>query len=217
MSMRCPGCRQQGTFESLSGVNDMFTGAGPSGPWQHIVGIRRCPNPTCSTQVFVVLTPQGVLETSYPPEHFNFDTANIPAKVLKAFEEATSCHATGSYTAAAMMVRKTLELLCVNRDAAGDNLQAKIRDLGKKIIIPADLLQAIDDLRLLGNDAAHVEAKTYDEIGRDEVDAAFELTREILKATYQYAALLGRLKALKKTVPENALADATVPGGSTPA
>jgi hypothetical protein len=53
---------------------------------------------------------------------------------------------------------------------------------------------------LLGNDAAHIEAKTYDDVGADEVLAGIELAKEIIKATNQYKGLLGRLQKLKKPV-----------------
>jgi hypothetical protein len=35
-------------------------------------------------------------------------------------------------------------------------------------------------------------------VGREEVEVAIELTKEVLKAVYQYAALLDRMRALKK-------------------
>jgi len=59
-------------------------------------------------------------------------------------------------------------------------------------------LGAADELRLLGNDAAHVEAKAYDAIGSAEAALAIELAKELLKAVYQYSALVTKLKALKK-------------------
>lgn len=68
------------------------------------------------------------------------------------------------------------------------------------MVLPQGLLQALDDLRLLGNDAAHIEAKTYDAIGKEELSIAIELTKEILKAVYQLDGLLVRLKALKKSL-----------------
>jgi len=37
----------------------------------------------------------------------------------------------------------------------------------------------------LGNDAAHVEAKAYDNTGKDEAELAIELAKELLKAVYQ--------------------------------
>jgi hypothetical protein len=50
----------------------------------------------------------------------------------------------------------------------------------------------------LGNDAAHIKSKDYDKVGKQEGEVALELTKEILKAVYQYDDLLGRLQALKK-------------------
>jgi hypothetical protein len=70
--------------------------------------------------------------------------------------------------------------------------------LGGTVVVPGELLDAADQLRILGNDAAHVEAKEYDNIGSDEAQLAIELAKELLKAVYQYTALVNKLKALGK-------------------
>ena len=62
----------------------------------------------------------------------------------------------------------SLEELCEERGAAGNNLKERITALSKIIVLPQDLLNAADHLRLLGNDAAHIEAKTYQAIGEPE-------------------------------------------------
>ena len=54
--------------------------------------------------------------------------------------------------------------------------------------------QASDDLRLLGNDAAHIESQESDKVGQEEAEVGIEFTKEVLKAVYQYSALLNRLK-----------------------
>ena len=59
----------------------------------------------------------------------------------------------------------------------------------------------MDELRLLGNDAAHIEAKVYEQIGHDEVEAAIDLTKEILKAVYQLDGLVKRLTGLRSAGP----------------
>jgi len=135
---------------------------------------------------------------SYPPERIDFDATNIPASVLKALEEAIACHASNCFIAAAIMVRKTLEELCAERGAKGDNLKAHIKGLSSKAVLPGELLDGLDDLRLLGNDAAHIESKEFDTIGKEEVEVGIEFAKEVLKAVYQYSALLNRLRALKK-------------------
>jgi hypothetical protein len=96
------------------------------------------------------------------------------------------------------MIRRTLEELCEDKGAAGANLKERLTALQATIVLPQGLLTALDDLRLMGNDAAHIEAKTYEAIGVSELEIAIELTKEILKAVYQLDDLLAKLRALKK-------------------
>jgi hypothetical protein len=80
----------------------------------------------------------------------------------------------------------------------GKTLFERLNKLGQTIVVPKELLEAMNELRLLGNDAAHIEAKTYEEIGKEEIEISIEFTKEILKATYQYEDLLTKLRSLKK-------------------
>jgi hypothetical protein len=163
------------------------------------IGYRMCGNPVCRAQLFVV-TDNGTnsILTSYPPETIDFDSSSLPPRVVAAFEAAIKCHAQQCFVAAAIMVRKTLEEVCEDQGAKGKNLQARIAALGTKVVLPKAMLDALDDLRLLGNDAAHLEARVYEAIGKAELEVAIDVAKEILKATYQYEDILGRLKALKK-------------------
>jgi hypothetical protein len=161
------------------------------------VGQRMCPNPPCKAHLFVVLQ-GGTLKVSYPPERIDFDATNIPVEVVASLEEAITCHANQCFVAAAIMVRKTLELLCSAQNASGGNLKEKLEALGSKVVLPPDLLGGLRDVRLLGNDAAHIEAQAYTKVSQDEIEVALEFTKEVLKAIYQYSALLARLRALKK-------------------
>jgi len=121
-------------------------------------------------------------------------------------KEAIQCHAVGAYRAAALMVRRTLEEICEDRGAAGDNLKKRIEALGSKITLPKELIESLDQLRLLGNDAAHIEAKVYEQIGQEEIEVAVALAKEILKATYQYVGLLARMRALSRGATEGTAA-----------
>jgi hypothetical protein len=162
------------------------------------IGYRRCPNPACLAIVFFAAEPSGNVVLTYPPEKIDFDATNVPAEVRKALEETVTCHSMECYTAAAIMVRKTLEELCRERGSTGKNLKERIRDLGTRVVLPKELLDGIDDLRLLGNDAAHIESQEFNQVGKEEVEIGLELAKEVLKAVYQYSALLNRLRALKK-------------------
>jgi hypothetical protein len=162
-----------------------------------VCGQRKCPNPSCSGHLFVVLK-QGQLVSAYPPIRLDFEPENLPPTVLKTFEEAISCHAGGLFISAAIMIRRTLEEVCAERQAQGKDLKQRITDLRSKIVVPQELLDAMDELRILGNDAAHIEAKEYENISETEVSVAIQFTKEILKSLYQYSSLLSKLRALKK-------------------
>ena len=96
------------------------------------------------------------------------------------------------------MVRRTLEELCEDKGIKADNLKKRVKGLKTAVVLPNGLLEALDELRLLGNDAAHIESKEYDKVGKEEVDIVIELTKEILKGVYQMDTLVARLKKLKK-------------------
>ncbi len=194
LNIRCPHCHTRGTFEPFSGVADCGVNHGTINA--ELLGQRRCPNPDCRGHVFFIAQ-KGKLVGLIPPERIDFDAIGIPERIVSVLEEAITCHANGCFTAAAIMVRKALEELCDDRGAKGDNLKLRIADLGARVVLPKELLDALDHIRLLGNDAAHLEAKVYKDIGKAELEAAIALAKEILKATFQYASLLQQLRALQ--------------------
>jgi hypothetical protein len=62
--------------------------------------------------------------------------------------------------------------------------------------MPPTLLQAADHLRILGNDAAHLDAEVYSDIGKPHAEAAIDLAKRILEAVYQHDDLIDQLKKL---------------------
>jgi hypothetical protein len=172
-------------------------GGAPFSKGVSTVGVRVCPNPECRGIVLVVIDSNNKAVV-LPSEVLDFDSTDIPPAIAASLEEAIKCHSSQCYKAAALMVRRVLEELCEERGAAGDNLKQRIAALAKIVIIPQELIQAADHLRLLGNDAAHIEAKTYQTIGEPEVRLSIDLAKELLKGAYQYKGLLGRLTALQK-------------------
>lgn len=204
VSMRCPNCRKTGIFYPIWNASDVLwyesrDGSPSKDVTVYEAGMRKCPNDECHELVFVVIK-DGRLTTSYPPEAVEINPNGLPTRILTSLQEAATCYSAGCYRAAALMVRRVLEELCDDREAAGRNLKERIAALGQSTILPKELLEAADELRLLGNDAAHIEAKTYDAIEAEEVEAAFELAKELLKAIYQYGSLVSRLRALKKPI-----------------
>ena len=187
---RCPHCGKEAVLEPL-GQHDFAVGDG------FVCGQRRCPNPQCHGHLFVVFRNNEVV-VAYTPIRLDFDPENIPANVLATFEEAITCHSAGCFVASAIMVRRTLEEVCAERQANGKNLKERLSDLRSKIVIPQELIEAMNELRLLGNDAAHIEATEYENVNDEEVTVAIQFTKEILKSLYQYSSLLEKMRALKK-------------------
>src|SRR5947209_13691268 len=120
----------------------------------------------------------------YPAERIDFDPGNVPDAVLAALEEAVACHANRCYVAASMMVRKSLEVVCEDRAATGDNLFQRIEALARNVVLPQGYIDGLHNLRLLGNDAAHVESRDYNQVGADEVEAGIEVIKDLLRAIY---------------------------------
>lgn len=191
LSIRCPSCGHIGTFESLTNIPDLNANG------LHFCQ-RRCPNPQCHGHVFCIHDQTGTILRMYPPQRIGFEQKGIPPRIAKTFSEALSCQAESLHVASAIMIRRTLEELCEDKQAVGNDLKARIGQLRNNVVLPPELFAALDDLRLLGNDAAHIEAKTYDSVGSPEILVAIELTKEILKSVYQLDDLVARLRALKK-------------------
>ena len=102
------------------------------------------------------------------------------------------------------MVRRLLEEICEDNSAKGKNLNDRIKELENKITLPKELFDAMSELKALGNDAAHVKAKTYNTIDEAEAADSIELAKEILKARYQLKGLVKRLQTRKKKKPAQA-------------
>ncbi|MGW6778987.1 DUF4145 domain-containing protein [Brucella pseudogrignonensis] len=201
IKLRCPACSHNGAFgrlghEIVDASWDDRDVYGDRTRKTIQAGLRYCPNEDCNALVFFV-DYDGAL-TTYPPEVIDFDGTSLPENILSSLEEAIKAHAAGCYRASTLMVRRVLEELCKDKQATGNNLMLRLKSLSNSVIIPAELLEAADELRLLGNDAAHIEAKAYDSIGPAECEIAIELTKELLKSVYQYTTLLSKMKALKK-------------------
>jgi hypothetical protein len=169
---------------------------GRDGLW--LIGIRYCSNPECNAVVFFARDPNSGVARILPPEALDWDATNLPDNVRATFEEAITCQSAACYRAAAAMVRRTLEVVCEDQGATDGDLKQRIRDLGTRVVIPQALLDGMDSLRLLGNDAVHVQLKHFDDVGADEATIAIEFTKEILKAVYQLSGLVARLDQLRQ-------------------
>ncbi|MEU4196675.1 DUF4145 domain-containing protein [Kribbella sp. NPDC026611] len=201
--MRCPECRLTTRMEPMDHPGQDYAVELRDGTKVGL-GVRHCPNEACAQLIFVTYNRQesehSLLFTA-PAETLDFDTTDLPTAVEAAMSEAAVCFSNGCYTAAAIMIRKTLEQVCHDQQITGGTLKTRIEALREKVILPPDLMAGLDALRLLGNDAAHIESQTFSQVGRTEVQVSFDVVKEILKGVYQYSALIASLNNLKKGQP----------------
>jgi hypothetical protein len=199
VSIRCPHCRELGSFNVVNQAIG-FNKRGRQGPnqavQQYSASIRICPNIKCFGMVFVIESGERIAEIE-PPQLLDFSLDNLPPKLQETLKEAIACHGAGAYRAAAMMVRRLLEEICEDNKATGPNLHQRLASLKSVVVLPQPLFDAMNELKALGNDAAHVEAKEYDNIGSAEAEDSIELAKETLKALYQWKGLIARLQARK--------------------
>lgn len=193
-SINCPHCGSTGTFENPTArLVSYIAMIEPKLICE--TAIMQCPSTECGGFALLAMNNNGV--HVLPAIHIDFDTSNIPDKLSETLGEAIQCHGAGAYRASAIMVRRLLEILCEHDGAEGRTLAARLEVLREKIVLPQALFDAMEELKLIGNDAAHVEARAYDEIGADEAAECIELSKEILKSRFQLESLVDRLRRRK--------------------
>ena len=127
-----------------------------------------------------VSAPQG--ERILYPTNQRISTDELPASIGPPYLDAARSFQVGLYEPCVIMCRKCLEALC--RELNGDlkrNLKQSLALLHKSGQIDQKLLAWADELRLIGNDAAHdLDVRIQQSDARD----AFEFLEAILMYTF---------------------------------
>jgi hypothetical protein len=131
-----------------------------------------------------VCAPQGVA-VLYPTDR-NISTDGMPETASRAYGAAARSYQVGLYEPCVIMCRKCIEALCQELGATKGNLKERLQNLGKNGHIDQKLLTWADELRLIGNDAAHdldvvieqVDAQNALEFVEAILMYAFSLTRK---------------------------------------
>lgn len=130
-----------------------------------------------------VCAPQGV-RVLYPCDR-NISMDGMPETVSRAYAAAARSYKVGLYEPCVIMCRKCIEALCQELGAKKGNLKERLGKLQKNGQIDQKLLTWADELRLIGNDAAHDL-----DIVIEQVDALNAL--EFVEAILMYAFSLTR-------------------------
>jgi hypothetical protein len=108
---------------------------------------------------------------------------NAPRDIRAAFEEACACYRSRSYTASAIMCRKTIEGVCAGHGVNERNLSASLKKMKEVGLIDDRLFDWSDALRIVGNEAAHGVGVSITQLdARDTL----EFTNAILDYLFSY-------------------------------
>jgi len=96
---------------------------------------------------------------------------SVPQSLRDAFAEAQTCFRAGAHTAAAIMCRKTLEGVTKHHRVRARNLSEALKKMKDDDVIDDRLYAWADELRVIGNDAAHgVDFSVSREDAQDTLD-----------------------------------------------
>ena len=130
-----------------------------------------------------VSAPQG--ERVLYPTSRQISTEGMPASIARAYSTAARAFRVGLHEPCVIMCRKCLEALCEELGATKGNLKERLVTLRERGHIDQKLLAWADELRLIGNDAAHDL-----NVIMEQVDARDAL--EFVEAILMYAFSLNR-------------------------
>lgn len=127
-------------------------------------------------------------ETTLPPE--------VPIYVRNSFYEARTCFKNGTYVAAAIMCRRTLEAFCQHKQASGASLHAMIESLHVSGVIDDRLKDWASVLKNDGNLAVHDPTVEFrEEDARDLIEFTETFIEYVFIIAEHFKAFEARHKA----------------------
>lgn len=109
----------------------------------------------------------------------SFKDKYIPDQIKKAYESALKTRYIDS-SVCLMALRRTLEIICKEKGAIGDNLWKKIEDLSNKGVLPPELKHASLITKKYGNIGAHENI----DIASTELDRIIDFVKYIIEYLY---------------------------------
>ena len=148
----------------------------------HVAKIYICP--------FCELTSFFVGNQQIPGVAPGNSVGHLPTQIEYLYDEARSCVAVGSHTAAVLTSRKILMHIAVAQGASeGDNFLSYVKYLAQKGYVPPGGIAWVDHIRGKGNEANH-EIKIMSKLDAEELITFLEM---LLKFIYEFPARIPAL------------------------
>ena len=123
----------------------------------------------------------------------------VPATVVRAYSNAARSFSVGLYEPCVIMSRKCIEAVCEELGATKGNLKERLSILGENGKIDQNLLAWANQLRLIGNDAAHDLKIVIEQIdARDALDFVEAILMYVFTLNRRFEEFLERRKNLHK-------------------
>ncbi|WP_460514554.1 DUF4145 domain-containing protein [Cyclobacterium sediminis] len=201
----CGHCNNISHMKIIGNVNDTESDVdpeyGPIGEWGTTYSVLECP--ACNKPNIVSYEWHDGMESE---DEITYKTLfpldknipiGLPEKIKKAFQAANKIK-TVDVNAYVILLRRLLELVCIDRNAKGKTLALMLKDLADKNEIPEKLVNVAKGLKDFGNIGAHAG---IGELSEKEIPIVTALSTAILEYVYSapYLATLAedKLKTIK--------------------
>lgn len=122
----------------------------------------------------------------------------IPEALRQEHAEARACFRAKAYIATTVMVRRTLEGVCSDQGVTKKPLYAALEEMRSSGLIEGRLFDWAQELRVLGNDAAHFTGRSVSE---EDAEDALILAEALMDYLYVFSAQFEKFRNRRATQP----------------
>jgi hypothetical protein len=151
---------------------------------------RKCGNPLFMRSEGTSNKPlTQVVKSEFWPRHVPKMPNGLPSMVARAFEEAHKCFAANAFNGCATMCRRAVEEVCIDKQAVGKDLHARIKVLEREHGLSKGAVELAQMVRVLGRDGAHADdpngSKTFLELNEDDARQALDFCDVLFNYVYE--------------------------------
>ena len=206
----CPRCNKQSSFDILGSLPATFdSGYVLSQDGQNkrtlidqvtSMECRNCHQPVIVIeQEYINETPSNKKQSGgyinyrglfwWPFQGMNL-SSDIPTEIQKTLQEAKITFSAQCYRASAVMSRRTLEAITVNKGESEGVLAKRIKNLITKGILDKNLGDWATEIRLIGNSGAHFDP--INNVEKEDANQIILFIEELIKYVYIMPAEIAR-------------------------
>lgn len=162
------------------------------------VSAWRCPNEACAAP-WVTVTMDGRVVDQWPTLGSGAAPAGVPDSIASDWREAHIDLGVRSWKSAAMMARRAVQGVCIERGAKPGKLASQIEQLRATNALHSHIVDWATEIRYFGNDGAHPGDDGLNDVTEAEARDAINFLDELLRWVYTMPVKLDEAKARRTT------------------